>query len=162
MKTNKNNIVRDDLYWMSKALKLAKKAELQDEVPVGAVLVVNDQPIAWAFNKKEQWHSPLGHAELMTLQKASQKLKKWRLSDATLYVTLEPCVMCAGALIQARIKRLVYGTKDPKGGAIHSLFEIGTDARLNHRLEITEGILQKECSEILSNFFKRKRKVAKP
>jgi len=148
---------RDDQYWMAKALKLAKKAELQDEVPVGAVLVIKDRPIAWAFNKKEQWHSPLGHAELITLQKASQKLKRWRLSDATLYVTLEPCVMCAGALIQARIKRLVFGTRDPKGGAITSLFSVGSDKRLNHQIEISEGVLQKECSEILSSFFKKKR-----
>jgi len=146
-----------DEFWMSKALKLAKKAELQDEVPVGAILVIDDQAISWGFNKKEQWHSPLGHAELITLQKASQKLKKWRLSDATLYVTLEPCVMCAGALIQARIHRLVYGTQDPKGGAISSLFEIGTDKRLNHQIEITNGVLQKECSQILTNFFKKKR-----
>lgn len=158
MKKDPNDVMHDDQYWMRKALILAEKARSQDEVPVGAILVVQNQAVSWGYNKKEQWHSPLGHAELITLQKASQKLKKWRLTDATLYVTLEPCIMCAGALIQARVKRVVYGTKDPKGGALHSLFQIGQDKRLNHQMEISDGVLQTECAKILSEFFRAKRK----
>ena len=148
----------NDIKWMSKALALAKRAAEQDEVPVGAILVIDNKIIARAHNKKEQWTSPLGHAELICLERAAQKLKSWRLSGATLYVTLEPCLMCSGAMIQSRIDRVVFGARDPKGGAVTSLYQVLSDPRLNHRVEITEGVLEKECGEILSDFFRMKRK----
>lgn len=151
------NAVRNDEYWMGEALKLAQEAEKLGEVPVGAILVSKGEIIASAMNRRETWTTPLGHAELICLQRASQKLKSWRILDSTLYVTLEPCVMCAGALVQARVSRVVFGAFDPKGGAVSSLFKIGNDARLNHQYEITSGILEKECSEILKTFFKKRR-----
>ncbi len=147
-----------DEFWMRKSLHLAKKAAEQDEVPVGAILVVDNHIISKSFNKKEQWRTPIGHAEVICVHRASQKLDRWRLSDATLYVTLEPCVMCAGMLVQSRIGRLVYGTKDPKGGGIHSLYQLSEDSRLNHRFEVTSGVLAEECGKILSDFFKQRRK----
>jgi tRNA(adenine34) deaminase len=147
----------NDEYWMEFALKGAKRAALQDEVPIGAVLVRDGKLIAKAFNKREQWHTPLGHAELLCIHLASQKLKSWRLVDCTLYVTLEPCVMCAGAIVQSRIGRLVFGASDPKGGAVRSLFQICEDSRLNHRLQVTGGVCAEECGRVLSEFFKKKR-----
>ena len=143
---------------MGRALKLAQLAAVEGEVPVGAILVSGGKLVAKAFNKKEQWHTPLGHAELICLHRASQKLERWRLHETTLYVTLEPCVMCAGALVQARIDHLVFGAKDPKGGGVSSLYQIPTDQRLNHRLKVTSGVLEKECSEILSQFFRERRR----
>ena len=154
------NATHNDEFWMGKALELARKAEKLGEVPVGALLVVNGEMVSKAMNRRETWTTPLGHAELICLQRASQKLKSWRILDATLYVTLEPCVMCSGALVQARVGRVVYGAKDPKGGAVNSLFQIGSDPRLNHKFEVTSGVLENECSEILKNFFKSRR--AKP
>ena len=142
---------------MNLALNLARRAAVQNEVPVGALLVANGAIIAKSFNKKEQWKTPLGHAEMICIHRASQKLGRWRLSDATLYVTLEPCVMCAGLLVQARLGRLVFGALDPKGGGITSLYQIASDPRLNHRLQVTGGILQDNCGLILSDFFRRKR-----
>lgn len=147
----------DDSYWMKIALGLASRAALQDEVPVGAILVIDNRIIAKSFNKKEQWKTPIGHAEVLCLHRASQKLGRWRLSDATLYVTLEPCVMCAGLLVQSRIGRLVYGAKDPKAGGIESLYQLAQDSRLNHRYEVSSGILADECGKILSDFFRSKR-----
>lgn len=145
-------------FWMEKALLLAKKAEKLGEVPVGAIIVSpRGELIASGFNKKETIPSPLGHAEIIAIHSAASKLGAWRLLDCTLYVTLEPCVMCSGALIQARLKKLVYGTPDPKGGGIHSLYQIGSDIRLNHQLEITEGIKKEECSQLLKDFFKKRR-----
>jgi len=149
--------VKTDEFWMKKALKLAQKAALRGEVPVGAILVRGDSMVSSASNRREQWQTPLGHAELIALQRASQDLKAWRLLDCTLYVTLEPCVMCAGALVQARIKKLVYGASDPKGGAIKSLYQIVTDPRLNHRMEVVGGVLQEECGQMLKDFFKQRR-----
>jgi tRNA(adenine34) deaminase len=148
-----------DRHWMGVALAGARRAAQQGEVPVGAVLVIEGRVIAKAFNKKEQWHTPLGHAELICLQRASKKLARWRLSDATLYVTLEPCAMCAGALVQARLGRLVYGATDPKAGAVASLFQIASDARLNHRCDITAGVLGQECGHVLTEFFRARRQV---
>jgi len=152
---------RSDEYWMQKALVLAKKAATQDEVPVGSILVVNNRIISKSFNKKEQWATPIGHAELLCIHRASQKLGRWRLSDATLYVTLEPCVMCSGVLIQSRIGRLVFGALDPKGGGIESLFKLAEDSRLNHRFEVKGGVLAEECGKILSDFFKNQRSKKK-
>jgi tRNA(adenine34) deaminase len=147
----------NDIKWMRKALQLAASAAEQDEVPVGAILVKDNRMIARAFNKKEQWNSPLGHAELICLERASKKLGQWRLSGCTLYVTLEPCLMCAGGILQARVDRVVFGARDPKAGAVESLYQVLNDSRLNHRVEISSGILGDECGGILSEFFRKKR-----
>lgn len=148
-----------DRDFIKKALKEAEKAFKKDEVPVGAVIVCNGKIISRAHNLKEQKNDPTKHAELIAISRAVKKLKRWRLDDCTLYVTLEPCVMCAGALINARINRLVYGATDPKAGAIESLYNIASDRRLNHQVRVTSGILQKECSDILKSFFKNKRRM---
>ncbi|MBX3040169.1 MAG: tRNA adenosine(34) deaminase TadA [Bdellovibrionaceae bacterium] len=147
---------------MRMALKWAEKARDLGEVPVGAVLVAADGTIlSHGYNMRENWKTPLAHAEILAVQTASKRLQQWRLLDTTLYVTLEPCVMCAGALVQARIKRLVYGATDPKAGGTESLYQICSDPRLNHRMEITTGILRDECSGILSDFFRERRKQGK-
>lgn len=144
---------------MQIALELAKKAAKLGEVPIGAVLVdtKNDQILAKTFNCKENKKTPLGHAELLALHIGAKKLDRWRLKGCTLYVTLEPCSMCAGALVQARVDRVVYGCMDPKAGACHSLFQIGQDQRLNHCFEISKGVLETDCAEVLKNFFKQRR-----
>lgn len=141
---------------MKFALDLAAEAASRGEVPVGAVLVAPDGQtiLSKAFNLRENLQSPLAHAELMALHRGSKKLGSWRLIDCTLYVTLEPCPMCAGALINSRIGRLVYGTKDPKAGSTHSLLQLGQDTRFNHRFEVVGGVLADECSHILKVFFK--------
>lgn len=148
--------MEDDSLWMTRALQLAREAALQDEVPVGAVIVCDGEIIAEAFNCRESQHSVLGHAELMAIEIASKKLGRWRLFDCTLVSTLEPCVMCAGAIVQARIARLVYGANDPKGGA-QALFKVFDSQALNHRVDVTTGVLEKECSELLKSFFRAKR-----
>lgn len=152
-----SSATEQDEYWMRQALGLAEKAASRDEVPVGAILVQDGKILASGYNLRETLHTPLGHAEMLSLQRASKKLGAWRLVNTTLYVTLEPCLMCAGAIIQARVPRLVYGTRDPKGGAVHSLYQVCQDSRLNHQLEITEGVLAEKCSQILKDFFKKKR-----
>lgn len=157
MENSQNDTLSQDLLWMKRALELAKKAAKLDEVPVGAILVHKGQLVAKAFNRRETWNTPLGHAELIAIQRASQKLGAWRLSDCTLYVTLEPCVMCAGALVQSRISRLVFGAKDHRGGGSVSLYQIPQDTRLNHRLEVAGGVLEEECALLLSDFFRKKR-----
>lgn len=147
-----------DTKWMKRALALAKKAEALGEVPIGALLVDPlGKLVSQAYNLKETLKTPIGHAEILALHRAAKKQEAWRLMDLTMYVTLEPCPMCAGALVQSRVKRLVFGTRDPKAGACKSLFEISDDKRLNHRLEVTEGILKTECSQILTEFFRQKR-----
>lgn len=153
---NRNNAQSHE-YWMGKALKLAQKAAERGEVPVGAILVKDGQVLAQAGNRRETWKTALGHCELIAIQRASAKLEAWRLLDCTLYVTLEPCVMCAGALVQARVGRVVFGAFDPKGGAMKSLFQIGNDPRLNHQIEIVGGVLEHECSEALKSFFRQRR-----
>ena len=156
-KTTNAATIAEDALWMSRALVLAKKAAEKGEVPVGALIVKDGKLISMAGNRREAWKTSLGHAELIAIQRASAKLGAWRLSGCTLYVTLEPCVMCAGSLVQSRITRVVYGTSDPKGGAMGSLFQIGQDPRLNHQIEIVGDILREECSEILKTFFKQRR-----
>ena len=151
----------DDLIFMKEALELAKKAKAQDEVPVGAVIVCNNKIIASAFNQKESLKKATAHAEILALEEASRKLQQWRLNDCTLYVTLEPCLMCAGALVATRLKRLVYSSKDPKAGAVHSLYQITQDPRLNHRIDVSYGLLQEESSKLLKEFFREKRIKAK-
>jgi tRNA(adenine34) deaminase len=154
-------IVHDDLYWMNVALEEAKRAQEQDEVPIGACLVNQHGLVSTGRNLRETNQDPAGHAELLAIREAAKALGRWRLSDCTLYVTLEPCTMCAGAIILARIPRVVYAVRDPKAGAGGSLFNILQDARLNHRTEITEGVLAAEASELLKKFFREKRKKQK-
>ena len=127
------------------------------ETPVGAVLVIEDEVIAAARNMRETWQDPAAHAELLVIREASARLGRWRLPDATVYVTLEPCLMCAGALVLARIGRLVYGCRDPKAGALGSVYDVVRDGRLNHTYRITPGVLEAESREVLTNFFERLR-----
>lgn len=147
-----------DEFWMKKALRLAQRAARLDEVPVGAVLIDSDDHIvSCGYNLRETLKSPLGHAEIVCVDRASRKKHSWRLTGLTLYVTLEPCVMCVGALVQSRIQRIVYGARDPKGGAVDSLYNIAQDKRLNHQIEITSGVLELESATLLKQFFKAKR-----
>jgi tRNA(adenine34) deaminase len=139
------------------ALEEAEKAFLDDEVPVGAVLVKENSIIAATRNRKESEKDPTAHAELLIIKEGSLRTKSWRLEDSTLYVTKEPCVMCAGAMVNARLGRLVYGCRDTRYGAIESQYHIGSDLKLNHRLEIVPGILENDCSDILRKFFIRLR-----
>ena len=144
--------------FMSRCLKLAKRAETYGEVPIGALVVHNGEIIAQAYNKREKTFNATGHAELLAIQSACKKLGSWRLSSCDLYVSLEPCLMCAGALVQSRIRAVYFGAFDPKGGALGSLYEIHKDSRLNHRFSVHGGILEKECGHILREFFKKKRR----
>ena len=142
---------------MRLALEEAEASFDADEVPVGAVIVQGDAVIARTHNRRESSNDPTGHAELLALRVASQKLQRWRLSDSTLYVTKEPCIMCAGAMVNARLGRLVYGCRDEKGGAVDSLYKLLSDNRLNHQVEVVSGILGDECAEILKKFFQERR-----
>jgi tRNA(adenine34) deaminase len=151
-----------DLKWMSQAIELAQKGEQLGEVPIAALIVdKNGKLLASATNKREQEQTVLGHAELVALHKACKKRSSWRLIDCTLYVTLEPCFMCAGALVQARIGRVVFAAADLKGGALMSLANLGNDNRLNHQFEVKSGLLENEASFLLKNFFQKKRKQPK-
>lgn len=147
--------------WMRLALVEAQAACAEDEVPVGAVIVHAGRVIASAHNQREQLRDPTAHAEMIAITQAAEALGSWRLDDTTLYVTLEPCPMCAGAILQARIPTVVFGAADPKAGAVVSLFELLSDPRLNHRCEIVSGIAAKQCAELLSEFFRRKRAEGK-
>jgi tRNA(adenine34) deaminase len=138
---------------MTQALQLAHQAAQLGEVPVGAVVVVGGEVVGRGYNRREVDADPLSHAELKAIAEASSRLKSWRLSEATLYVTLEPCTMCAGALIQARLGRLVFGAMDPKAGAVGSLYNLLKDDRLNHEVEVTSGVLEQECGKVLKDFF---------
>ena len=146
-----------DEKFMKEALKEAKKAYEEDEVPVGCVIVKDNKIIARGHNKKEKNNNALLHAEIVTLTKAQKKLNDWHLNDCTLYVTLEPCLMCTGAIIQTRIKKVVFGCNDPKGGAIESSLNIKEIKNINHSFEILSKIMEKECSMILKSYFKTKR-----
>jgi tRNA(adenine34) deaminase len=142
---------------MQIAIKEAQIAEENGDVPIGAVIVYQNQIIGKAYNQREQLQDPTAHAEIIALTQAAAFLESWRLHGCTMYVTLEPCTMCAGALVLARIDRLVYGCDDPKTGAIKSLYNIVTDERLNHIIDVTSGVLAEECSELLQQFFRRRR-----
>lgn len=149
----------DDRYWMQKALAQARAAQNAGEVPVGAVIVKDDQLLAQAWNRPISTNDPCAHAEILALRAAAARLGNYRLVDCTMYVTLEPCTMCAGAIIHARLKRLVYGASDPKTGAAGSVFPIlGTD-KLNHTVEVRGGVLADECGTLLSEFFKERRRA---
>lgn len=160
MNTVKSGNPATDSDWMQHALTLADRAQQEGEVPVGAVLVLNGELIAEGWNRPIAAHDPTAHAEIMALRAGAAKLGNYRLNDTTLYVTLEPCVMCAGAMVHARIRRLVYGASDPKAGAIQSVFNILDSTRLNHRVEHAGGLLAEECGGMLSRFFEARRKAA--
>ena len=147
--------------FMREALKEAHKAARKGEVPVGAVVVKDGKIIGRGHNLTEKKQSALTHAEMMALSKASRKLKSWRLIDCDLYVTLEPCTMCAGAIVLSRIRNLGYGTIDPKAGAVDSTARVMENEKLNHRVKVTSGILKEECSGVLTVFFKEMRRKAK-
>ena len=139
--------------WMQSALEQAKIAFDEEEVPVGAVIVRDGQIIAEAHNQREALKDPTAHAEMIAITQAAEALKSWRLLDCTLYVTLEPCPMCAGAIIQARIPTVIYGATDPKAGACHTLYQVTDDPRLNHRATVVGGVMQDDCRLILREFF---------
>lgn len=148
----------DHDYWMRQALLLADRAEQLGEVPVGALIVIDDEVIAAGCNNPIATHDPTAHAEIKAIRAAGELLQNYRLSGATLYVTLEPCIMCAGAIVHARIDRVVYGASDHKAGAAGSVFAmLPTDKRFNHSVEVTAGVLSVLCSEKLSDFFRRRR-----
>ena len=148
---------KSDEGFMREALIEAEKAAACGETPVGAVLVIGEEVIAAAHNMRETWQDPAAHAELLVIREASARLGRWRLQDATVYVTLEPCLMCAGAMVLARIGRLVYGCRDPKAGALGSVYDVVRDGRLNHAFRITPGIREEECRNVLHGFFEKLR-----
>ena len=147
----------DDTAYMRRALKLARSAQDEGEVPVGALVVHEGRIVGEGWNRPIALHDPSAHAEMGALRVAAQALGNYRLTGATLYVTLDPCVMCAGAIIHARIGRLVFGPRDPKAGAVNSVYDVIAQPRLNHRLEWTGGVLEDECGELLKAFFKSRR-----
>lgn len=147
--------------WMRAALDLARQAFEEGEVPVGAVIVHDDAIIGAGYNQREQLRDPTAHAEMIAITQAAESLGSWRLLNCTLYCTLEPCPMCAGAIVQARIPTVIYGTADPKAGACHSLYQLTADPRLNHRATVMGGVLQGECQAVLQEFFARQRALGK-
>jgi tRNA(adenine34) deaminase len=150
-------LAREDHRLMTLALAQAQAAAAEDEVPIGAIIVRGTQVLAAAHNQREQLRDPTAHAEMIAITQAATALNSWRLEDCTLYVTLEPCPMCAGAIVQSRVKRVVYGADDPKAGAVKSLYQLLEDSRLNHRAEVAAGILAEECGQVHSQFFQQKR-----
>ena len=148
---------RQDEDFMRMALDEAEKAATLGETPIGAVLVVAGKVIAAAHNMRETWQDPTAHAESIVLRDASARLGRWRLPDATVFVTMEPCLMCAGALVLARVGRLVYGCRDPRAGALGSVYDVVRDGRLNHVYRITPGVLEAECRAVLRGFFEKLR-----
>jgi tRNA(adenine34) deaminase len=146
---------------MRLALGEARQALEENEVPVGAVIACGERVIAAAHNQREQLHDPTAHAEMIAITQAAESLASWRLEGCTLYVTLEPCPMCAGAIVQARIPRVVYGATDPKAGAVRTHYELLSDKRLNHQADIVAGILAEPCGELLSRFFQQQRALGK-
>ena len=143
--------------FMRMAYREAELAWSEDEVPIGAVIVQSNRVIARAHNQREQLHDPTAHAEMIAITQAAEALQNWRLENTTLYVTLEPCPMCAGAIVLARIPTVVYAAPDPKAGAAESLYELLSDPRLNHRAAVVSGVLRQPCSELLTQFFQQKR-----
>jgi tRNA(adenine34) deaminase len=146
---------------MRLALDEARRALAENEVPIGAVIVHRDRVIAAAHNQREQLRDPTAHAEMIAITQAAAALADWRLEGCTLYVTLEPCPMCAGAIVQARIPQVVYGAADPKAGGVRTLYQLLEDQRLNHRAEVVAGILAQPCAELLTEFFREQRRLGK-
>jgi len=150
-----------DEHYMRLALQQAELAGREEEVPVGAVVVCGDRVIAAAHNQREQLHDPTAHAEMIAITQAAEALGDWRLTNCTMYVTLEPCPMCAGALVLARLPRLVYGATDAKAGFVHSLYHLLDDERLNHQVEVVAGVFAEPCGQILTDFFRLQRRRGK-
>ena len=155
--TNKAQLMQDDEFWMSEAIVLAKKAGEAGEVPVGALIVKEHNRISHGWNQPIQNNDPTAHAEIIALRGAGSALRNYRMPGSTLYVTLEPCVMCMGAISQARVKRVVFGAYDPIRGAAGSILQLADASFLNHRVQVTPGVMQESCSKILLDFFKNKR-----
>ncbi|WP_420468521.1 tRNA adenosine(34) deaminase TadA [Panacagrimonas sp.] len=151
-----------DQHWMNQALDCARRAAELGEVPVGAVLVRDGSLVADGFNRPISGHDPSAHAEMVALRAAAQMLGNYRLPGTTLYVTLEPCAMCAGAIIHARVQRLVFGAADPKAGAVNSVYDLIANPRLNHAVQWTGGVCEAECAELLREFFRARRRAAVP
>jgi tRNA(adenine34) deaminase len=149
-----------DAHWMREALRAAHEANERGEVPVGTCIVIGDKLLAIAGNRTRTDQDPTAHAEIVALREAARKLGNFRLTDAVTYATVEPCAMCAGALIQARVKRLVYGARDERAGAVESRFRICDSDFLNHRIEITAGVLEEECRAIMQEFFRARREIS--
>src|SRR6267142_1103222 len=145
-----------DAHWMSQALAAAREAQQCDEVPVGTCIVIGDTLVSRAGNRTRAWRDPTAHAEIIALREAARKIDNYRLTDAVVYSTIEPCAMCAGALIQARVRRLVFGTRDEQAGAVESRFRICDSDFLNHRIEISSGVLEAECRELIQLFFRER------
>lgn len=157
--TDEHPILVRDQAFMHMALETAKEAYRAEEVPVGAVLVKEGEVIATGYNRRESLQDPTAHAELLAIRAAADVLSSWRLTDTTLYVTLEPCAMCAGAIIQSRVSRLVFGTWDPKAGACGSICDLTAETRFNHRVIVQSGILAEECRHLLQQFFQQLREA---
>ncbi|MBT2714326.1 tRNA adenosine(34) deaminase TadA [Pseudomonas sp. ISL-88] len=151
----------NDEYYMREAIKEAKKAEEKGEVPIGAVLVLHDEIVARAHNLRETEQRALAHAEMLAIDEACRKLGTWRLEEAVLYVTLEPCPMCAGAVVLSRVDKVVFGAFDPKGGCAGTLMNLLQEERFNHQAEVVNGVLEEECGEMLSAFFRKLRRQKK-
>lgn len=149
--------MKDDEAWMRRALALANEAAERGEVPVGALVVHEGQLLAEASNRRNEGHDPMGHAEVLALRDAALRRGTWRMDEVTLYVTLEPCTMCSGLLVQSRLGRLVFGARDERMGGIRSLFQIADDPRAHHRVDVVEGVLATECAELLRSFFRERR-----
>jgi len=147
--------------FMGMALEQARQALERDEVPVGAVVVRGGRLIAAAHNQRECLRDPTAHAEMIAITQAAEACNSWRLTDCVIYVTLEPCTMCAGAILQARIPLAVYGVADPKAGSVHTLYQLLSDTRLNHQTQAVAGVLAEPCGEILTRFFEKKRRQGK-
>lgn len=153
----------DDQRWMREAIDLAAAAAAAGEVPIGCVIVhePSGRVIGRGANRREADHDPTAHAEILAMREAGRALGHWRLVDCTLVVTLEPCPMCAGAIVNARVPKLVYGCDDPKAGAVRTLFQLCSDERLNHRVEVVSGVFMDECAELLRSFFRAQRDLGK-
>jgi len=149
-------VEKNDEYYMKLAIKEALKADKIDEVPIGCVIVLNGEIIGRGYNKREKLENSLAHAEIVAINKACKKINSWRLEDATMYITLEPCAMCSGAIIQSRIKKVIYGAYDYRFGAHKSIINL-FDVKFNHNVDIKGGLLEEECSSLIKNFFKRLR-----
>jgi tRNA(adenine34) deaminase len=149
--------VENDVIWMQHAIQLAETAAQHNEVPVGAVLIQDNQIIGEGWNRPIGLHDPSAHAEVIALRDAATKIKNYRLVNSTLYVTLEPCMMCVGALVHARVQRVVYGASEPRAGAVQSVFQLGSSEKLNHRIQYAGGVLAEQCGDLLKRFFQARR-----